>query len=706
MTSSDKINSSSPARIETPQVLEKIPAVETKPLTETGIKAEKAAEDALNKSPAAEKQQMHPVDKENIPPGHKSEEALPPKKWVEDKIKNADKAEPANTRQRSNSFDRSPKLHPSLIRADTVRRLSVDVKIEKTQNKKSAEDILSAEPKDLEKWCAQGLIVDGTTLKEAVDAHAETYKKGKDPELGTTLHILYDLAAEISLKNKNPKEAFAARSAAATTIKFSDKHLLHNMDKAIDDGTDKDNEHMGAYFSKFDTATVKGQHMRAFNRNIKKEHHHCFDFKVSKSAKNKITETIKAIEGNLQDFKKSLPPELRECKMNITTVKHGFKGKDKEGTFSEEAGFTPEGAEATQVEFEGVGRIIIGGDSHKCLENSVGLELYKDIAPGKCLETMHQMTAVLGLGPIVGTPRKVDEDRLKMGTILHRCAPEIHALLEPHGAIYRIPIDELMEGDIEGITEGQKKEVKRLSDHYFKEKPELIKEKDIHPGYTVYAIEDVAEQMRINGSYGLMMGVGGNTSIERASEITMSILNKGALLTQHRFESNMIIPGVCSGIDLKTGGGSSVFFRLINDKLISQEISAFPYSGQVQILFDLDVVNDATTYAYKENSCGTKDPKKHARRQSVSNFPKTLDKAHTENELMVKDRVPANRIIGLVVQDDKKAEVLKNQLRTSGFVRKEDGKEVVYLDNKPVKPLDEFVHVASQFDKDMWKKEK
>lgn len=699
MTSFDKINSSSPVRIETPQVTEEKPAVETKPLTGPGIKAEKAAEDTLKKSPTAE---MYPADKEKISTGDKSEETLPPKKWVEDKIKNADKAEPANTRQRSNSFDRSPKLHPSLTRADTVRRLSVEVKIEKTQNKKSAEDILSAEPKDLEKWCAQGLIVDGTALKEAVDAHAETYKKGKDPELGTTLHILYDLAAEI-LINKKPEEAFAARSAAATTIKFSKDHPLYEMDKAIDKRTDKDNEHMGAYFSKLDTATVKGQHMRAFNRNIKKEHRHCFDFKVSKSAKKKIVETIKAIEGNLQDFKDSLPPELRECKINITTVKHGFKGKDKEGTFSEEAGFTPEGAEAKQVEFEGVGKIIIGGDSHKCLENSVGLVLYKDNVPGKCLETMHQMTAVLGLGPIVGTRRKVDEDRLKMGTILHRCAPEIHALLEPHGAIYRIPIDELMEGDIEGITEGQKKEVKRLSDHYFKEKPELIKEKDIHPGYTVYAIEDVAEQMRINGSYGLMMGVGGTTSIERASEITMSILNKGALSTQHRFESNMIIPGVCSGIDLKTGGGSSVFFRLINDKLVSQNISAFPYSGQVQILFDLDVVNDGTTYAYKENNWGTKDPKVHARRQSVLNSAK-LDEAHTENEFMVKDRVPANKIVGLVVQDEKKAEVLKDQLRNSGFVRTKDDIEFVYLDNKQVKPLDEFVHVGSQFDKDMWKK--
>ena len=143
-------------------------------------------------------------------------------------------------------------------------------------------------------------------LSAAEQIHALLPKAAvNNPELLTTMHKLYDKAAELMMDQGDYTEAFRIRSMAAQNVEFPPSHPLHDMAGAIAEETKmQSNPLYGAHFSQLDSGVLKGGHLRAWSRKLNEDQvTNCFEFKVSKYARNDIQANIKAIQNNLNAFK-------------------------------------------------------------------------------------------------------------------------------------------------------------------------------------------------------------------------------------------------------------------------------------------------------------------------------------------------------------------------------------------------------------------
>ncbi|CRX37549.1 protein-tyrosine phosphatase family protein [Estrella lausannensis] len=553
-------------------------------------------------------------------------------------------------------------------------------------------------PSEILSLAAQGRAVKGDEFYEAAEEMRTGVLSAKEL---TTLHTLYDKAAEQYSKEGNIERAFKARSQAAEYAGPNPGSPLHDLDAAIQAGsTSQLNPALGAHFSSLDTGILKGGHLRAFNRNIDGKPMTEMQFKVSKPARRALQQNLLAIQTNLADFQNALPSELKG-KVRISEVDDCFLGKDGTGKFNAANGYTPNGAKALQIEFEGVGAVVIGNSpSYSCLFNSIKVLVNSGQKEGVAAQQMHQMLTMLGIGPILNEQRQEDDRRLLAAQIFRTYYPSQAVKMERTKEFYELPVDALIQK-----IEAEVPEMVNIFKKY-RDNPGLAVKTEIYKGRTTWALTDISTQMRAKNAYGLMAGVGYSTSKEDAAKTCAIMLKGGGLSSEERFHSGLFAKGASSETDLATGGGDQVFTRLINQKTIGTNVDSFSLASSYKfmILYDLDAVNggaygfNSDYYGSTSDYYGCKNPDDHRynnylNRESLIDFAGSA--GNTSNEVMVKNSVSPDHIRGFVCRSQSDKDALVAELTTQGLIVGGMIKG---------KPVDEFIHVATKFKATMWNK--
>ena len=165
-----------------------------------------------------------------------------------------------------------------------------------------------------------------------------------------------------------------------------------------------------------------------------------------------------------------------------------------------------------------------------------------------------------------------------------------------------------MNGSLDGLRSAIEKKVPEMKAKfktYLEDHPDRMYQQEVYPGQTVWAIKGIAEEVKKEGGWGLMAGIGGGT-FEGAVGSFASMLKHGALSSHDRFEHGIIVAGDSSAKDLHSGGGEYVFARLIMDNM-TKEPAYYQLNGQFQILYDLELIERAgliyaaTIWSLKKN---------------------------------------------------------------------------------------------------------
>ena len=582
--------------------------------------------------------------------------------------------------------------------------VSVDYAI--TPSIMSAEDIAKQSPDNLLNLMGKGVLVSTDQILSAAEKIARILPQAavKDPAILTTLHKLYDKAAEQLRAGGKIPEAFQVRAIAAEKVAFPSTHPLHDMNLAIEMGSRKQlNRNFGAHFSEMDSGSVKGGNLRAWTRNIDGKMTNCFQFKMSQYARNDFHMILHGIQNNHEAFQASLPGLLKGREVTITAIPHKYRAKNEDGSFSDSPDkcINPHQSQAVQIEFKGIGRLIIGNSIEMgCMINEVNVELDANLLTGEGLKALHQILTVTGCGPVLGAQRKEDEKRLQAAQIFRAFFPREAIRMEQAKEFYELPVEDLIEKIHTNFPEVKKS---GIFNKYFIEHPDLMQLQEIYPGRKVWCVGDLAEQLKAKGGVGLMQGVGQNT-FDDALNCIVNLMTTGTLSSQDRFWAGAMHTGISSEEDLACGGGDQVFTRLINANLVNEAIDVFLWHGHVQVLWDLSVTN-RVSYGYESDTYGAKSLNDdryilYANRKSLLELTESLEACDNGNELMVKNRIGPEFIQGLVVDSDEKRKQLIARLRqVKGIVKVENGVE--YINGIP---LDKFIYSSKKFGRHMWDK--
>ena len=550
------------------------------------------------------------------------------------------------------------------------------------------QQIASAKPEDLLNMSAKGIKVSGEQYLTAAEKYRSTIPAGgkeRGPML-TTLHQLYSKAADTFENEGNLVKAFEARANASKFTLPSSGSALHNMSQAVGQGqAAQRNTSFPAHFAGLDTGILKGAALRASNRTIEGQEVTQLEFKLSKFARNDLQGHLLNIQGNLSAFEASLPPEL-QGKVRVTVVQDSFLGKKGDGSFGVTEGLTMFKAQAIQIEFEGVGSVIIGDSPHiGCLYNNVKVLVKAGLPEGKAQAQVHQMLTMLGVGPIMNEQRESDEERLKAALIFRTYFPKEATQMERSKEFYEMPVEMLKEKIVTKVPE-----MKSIFQKY-EQQPNLIQKVETYPGKATFAITDLSQQMRAKGAFGLMAGVGTSDSVAL-------IMKNGSLSSQDRFQAGLFTKGASSESDLKSGGGDGVFTRLINTETVKDDVTDFMFKGKFQMLYDLDVCNTGA-YGFNNDLYGVKNPEddtyeNYVGRDSLLELAAKAD-LDSSNEMIVKNTIPPAMIRGIVCQSQAAKDELIAKLKAQGTI----------VDDKiNGKPVDSFIHIADKFSGSMWDK--
>ena len=564
-------------------------------------------------------------------------------------------------------------------------------------------DVIQKYPPDkLLHLYSKGVRISPYQFVSAAEQLRESMPKAgiEHPPLLTIMHKLYDKAAELLMEQGDALEAFRIRSLAAQNVIYPPSHPLREMEQAIDERAKlQKNPLFGAHFSGLDSGSVKGGNLRAWTRKLENNKTmNCFEFKVSKFARNDIYETTRIIQQNFQAFKDSLPDLLKGREVTIDNqAPYVFQGVDKDGIMGFKNEYTLPSAKALVVEFKGLGKVIIGNStSYGCLSNDVRVEMESGLGEGIGLKALHQMLTVLGCGPVLGAQTKEDDERMKIAQIFRAFYPAKAIEMEQAKEFYEMPVDELKE-KIERSVPGMQAVFKK----YLQDSPDLMYKIDIYPGRSVWCIADLADQVKAKGAFGLMQGIG-QSSFENGKETVVKLLKDGALSSQDRFLNGKFYQGVSSNLDLASGGGDQVFTRMITKSLTQEETTNFNFHGSIQVLWDISAIN-RVSYGFDDDNYGVKNPHDpnyflYERRLTLMELASKIDSSHVDNEVMIKNRIGPEYIQGFVVANETEKKSLIEHLRMEGLIKNEGGQEMIHG-----YPVDQFIYAAKTFNPAMWK---
>lgn len=508
------------------------------------------------------------------------------------------------------------------------------------------------------------------------------------------VHQLLDRAAYLLFKHGRESEAFAIRAKMAKLIAFDPEHPLYELSYAVGHQIEyQADRFFGAHFNSLNTNVLKGGNLVIYDRNVEGQQKYIVNFKVSHLAREGLGNTLSAIQKNPNIFLENIPSEFSQG-IKIREVDYTFRGKDAKGVFSDERGLQITSAKAIEIDFVGVGKLIVGKEAPWTFYNMISIEIsaeQKDLLP-----TMQKMLTMLGLGPIFALQRAEDGLRIKMMHLFRAYYPRATLRMERKEGFLELPPQEMQKK-----IENRVPQMKAIFRKYLTESPEFLQMEEIYPGQITWAVTDLSTQMKAQGAWGLMAGIMAK-DIEQAGETICMILENGALSSQDRFQMGLFHLGASSARDLSYGGGDHVFTRLIGKS--HQELNIkkqFLMSGKVQVLYDLDLVNRGG-YGYSSDHYGSKEVDTmesvyDTRLNLIELTQEIIEQGAqgTGNEILIKNRIDPQYIRGFVVatQEDKKK--LMELFQKKNLVR--EGKLWGFE-----KTVDEIIHVSDSFNENMW----
>lgn len=232
----------------------------------------------------------------------------------------------------------------------------------------SREEILSSSPDKLYQWCLRGGEIDCELLVKAIDQLVIGLKQEEvqSAETAITIQKLYGLASQKFIDAGLSIEAFQVLRKAAESFTPSPTHPLHEMNEAVQEGSKKQcNPKFGAYFSSLGGGNVRGHYLQIFERPLDGGSTHSCHFQLTSPKRSEVDKTIGNIMQNVDAFAQNLPETLKGCKVTAQFVDYAFKVRNPQtGQYDVSSGNRPKGAKATEITFEGIGKVIIGASSN------------------------------------------------------------------------------------------------------------------------------------------------------------------------------------------------------------------------------------------------------------------------------------------------------------------------------------------------------
>lgn len=335
----------------------------------------------------------------------------------------------------------------------------------------------------------------------------------------------------------------------------------------------------------------------------------------------------------------------------------------------------------TVIRFEGAGEIKICTDS-RCLAEFGHMTIVLDpkITAQEAPQKLHYLLAAFGVGSLSLESRPEDIERNKVLQLLRAYNPDKAAKLEQMPETFYMSIEKLKRKAIlEALLNNR--DLNRM----------MVKQ-EVYPGQYVWSVDGLEEEVRRAGGLGLMTGLTGdfNTSINHLA----SLLKIGALSSQDRLEIGIIVLGDSTMTDLKSGGGESVFCRLITKKM-SNYPECYPMHGSIQILYDLKLV-ERVGYCYKHDMFGTKKSKEYHLRPSILNLTQTIEGSsfpmdYRDNEVCIRNRISPDYIKGILVENEEEKQLIIETLMAEDLITENLQFEKFYRGI----PVDDFIHVGN-----------
>jgi tetratricopeptide (TPR) repeat protein len=505
----------------------------------------------------------------------------------------------------------------------------------------------------------------------------------KDLSLIATLHQRLKKAAHALEKAGCFQEAFDLRAAASKAIPINRDHPLMALDQKIAEGAAKNsNPVWGAYFSHLDSGSLKGGHVHMQRKEIDGRVKNLIDFKLTKAARAALS--VDTIIHHFDEFERA---GVKVSKKYLDQTYYiDVDGKFSSSELVRGRGYTLE------LDFEGLGTIRIGASPEDlCLYNIVNIEMDADLPDGEGLSKLNQITTLIGLGPLFLEQEPIAEERIKIATLTHTFYPALMAKLDQSELFFEASIEALKMRICH-----EEPGMKSVFQKYLVELPGLVRKEEVFPGKSVFVVTDLAEQLRAAGGWGVMAGVGtpgGN--FEKVCAFIVRRLKEGTISSQDRFQAGWIREGNSSFDDLTLGGGDQVFTRMVTEQLKEAPIRLYPFHGQIQALYDLEALNRGGAYAFYEDMFGCKGMD-YRTRDDLPTFTRYLREKHTDNEVMINNRIPPEFMCGVVVSTEQEKKILMDLLAAKEVVK--EGKINGIL-------VEDFVHVQDRekpFTKKMW----
>jgi hypothetical protein len=404
---------------------------------------------------------------------------------------------------------------------------------------------------------------------------------------------------------------------------------------------------LGEHIGNMGGRLVKGGNISLRERNIDGKAITEVEFKLNKTERDAIQPLIDKLQALPSD---KLADFLHYAGVNgggvqVNCLAYDYLAKQGDGYTQNNK---MEVGHAYEIRFQGVGSILIGADPN-CL--SLYDRVVVRLNGQKETQDMRNLLSLIGLEKALEPSSADDIERLKIAALFEAYHPKEATDLKNKTEFFNLSITNLKARIIQLAPDMKEKFNSILS---------KVKPVETLPGRIQYAVPDLAKKAKELGAVALVSGVSGNGSLSSAFNRVVSMLKVGALPSQVRFESGLIVSGASSQADHYYGSANEVFTRMITEGACNRAIpiSYLPFAGDVLMVYSPKVL-DQVTYQYHYDSYGSKEEYTYKHRPDLFSFTKEENKNfHEGNEVMVSDTIRPEMMVGCVVS----SETAKNQL--------------------------------------------
>lgn len=553
----------------------------------------------------------------------------------------------------------------------------------------------------------------------------------------SSAYLNYEQSAQLFLDANDSTKTFKVRKEAANKIRFDDTHPLYQLSHiplAQQGSTYLDR--MGAGAINMGTVSIA---TKEFEDERKVDQ---LTFDLNSPARNELQKTLQSIKKLPQNLENNLPDSLAGVTgITLREVDDGYDQFNAEtGKFVSRQGDAPvtmersryqeaqgqsllgegenptiikERAKAIEINFQGVGRVVIGNDPDwDVFSHRIIAEVDSNQPREEGLRQLQGMLMMLGLGEAVCPSRNEDVARLETALLFHEVMQGQACHMESEKDFYTMDAAQLKHAIITKYPE-----MKEAYAKYFDGPDKLFHKEEIYSGRLGYVLSDRASQIREAGGVGLYTDITTRSFNEALSNVVL-ILKSGQEASAVRGAKGKIGTGMSVTEDHRMGGAKKVFLRMVATSDM-ERVNKSPQKFHMRLLYDLDTVNVAGSRCHATDFFGAgrkgfTDPDEvhydtYQQRPTLMqladglNAPEKLapyrkigEKGRGNlNEVLIEGKIAPKRAVGLIVIarqgqsiNDVKEEVYQ-RFEDSGLIQ--NGMVQLPDSNHPI-PLEDFFH--------------